>query len=63
LKRRSKNLEDEVKSLASNLYSNSSCKSFDDNEKLFLLILLLSSRAKTYKTMIEKLLEYNSNNE
>lgn len=58
-----KNLEDEVKSLASNLYSNSSCKSFDDNEKLFLLILLLSSRAKTYKTMIEKLLEYNSNNE
>lgn len=58
-----KKLEDEVESLAANLYSNSSCENYDDSEKLFLLILLLSSRAKTYKVMIEKLLEYNSHNE
>nr|WP_312577295.1 DUF1836 domain-containing protein [Sedimentibacter sp.] len=57
-----KNLEDEIKSLASNLYSNISCEQFDDNEKLFLLISLLSSRANIYKTMIEKLLDYNSQN-
>lgn len=56
------NLEEEIKSLASNLYSNSSCEKFDDNEKLFLLISLLSSRANTYKIMIEKLLDYNSQN-
>jgi len=58
-----KKLEDEVQSLATNLYSNPSCKEFDDSEKLFLLILLLSSRANTYKIMIEKLLEYNSHDD
>lgn len=58
-----KKLEDEVQSLATNLYSNPSCEEFDDSEKLFLLILLLSSRANTYKIMIEKLLEYNSHDD
>ncbi len=56
-----KNMEGEIKALASNLYSNKSCEKFDEDEKLFLLISLLSSRANTYKIMIEKLLDYNSN--
>jgi len=30
---------------------NSSCKSFDENDKLFLLILLLSSKATIFKTI------------
>jgi uncharacterized protein DUF1836 len=58
-KEEERNLEEEIKSLASNLYSNKSCEKFDEDEKLFLLISLLSSRANTYKTIIEKLLDYN----
>jgi DNA-binding transcriptional MerR regulator len=57
-----KKLENEIKALASSLYSNKSCENFDDNEKLFLLISLLSSRANIYKTMIEKLLDDKSDN-
>lgn len=57
-KSESEKLEDEVRALASSLYSNESCKELDNNEILFLLILLLSSRANTYKTIIEKLLHY-----
>ncbi len=60
-KEEERNLEEEIKSLASNLYSNTSCEKFDEDEKLFLLISLLSSRANTYKTIIEKLLDYNYN--
>lgn len=56
-------LEDDVQTLATNLYSNISCEKFEDDEKLFLLILLLSSRANTYKIMVEKLLDYNSKNQ
>lgn len=55
-------LEHEVQDLASNLYTNACCEEFDEDEKLFLLILLLSSRANTYKIMIEKLLSNNSKN-
>jgi len=56
-----KDLENEVKELTKSLYSNKSCDKFDDDEKLFLLISLLSSRANTYKIMIEKLLDCNFN--
>ncbi len=53
-------IENEVQSLASDIYTDELCEKFDDDEKLFLLILLLSSRANTYKIMIEKLLDSNS---
>ena len=55
-------IEDEVQSLASDIYTNELCGEFDDDEKLFLLILLLSSRANTYKIMIEKLLDNTTKN-
>lgn len=51
-------LEDELEVLAKNLYEN--CQDFDDDEIIFLFIMLLSSRASTYKVIIEKLTEHLS---
>jgi len=56
-KKEVENLEAELKSLVNDLYNNNLFNNFDDTEKQFLLVLLLTSRANTYKTVIEKLLK------
>jgi hypothetical protein len=52
-------LESELKELAGILYSDSMCEKFDSDEMLFLFIMLLSSKANSYKVIIEKLLDNN----
>lgn len=52
-------LEKELESLAKNIYEDCG-GSFDDDEIIFLFIMLLSSRANTYKVIIEKLTEFLS---
>jgi DNA-binding transcriptional MerR regulator len=49
-------LEKELETLAKNIYEDCS-KNFDDDEIIFLFIMLLSSQANTYKIIIEKLAE------
>jgi len=51
-------LEKDLEVLARNLYEN--CQDFDNDEIIFLFIMLLSSRANTYKIIIEKLTEHLS---
>ncbi len=51
-------LENNLEELAGNIYKN--YRSFDDDEIIFLFIMLLSSRANAYKTIIEKLTDYLS---
>ena len=46
-------LKNDLEDLAKNIYED--CKDFDDDEIIFLFIMLLSSRANTYKVIIEKL--------
>lgn len=46
-------LEDDLEVLAKNIYESYS--EFDDDEIIFLFIMLLSSRANIYKVIIEKL--------
>lgn len=50
-------LENELKNLASNIHDDSLSKSFEEDELLFLFIMLLSSRANAYKVIIEKLID------
>lgn len=56
-----KKLEEEINDLINNIYSNKSLEKFDDDEKLFLVLMLFASRANTYKVIIEKLLDFNNN--
>ncbi len=51
------NLEKELESLANSLYNHCSAENFGDDEIIFLFIMLLSSRANTYKVLIEKLID------
>ncbi len=52
-------LENELEDTARNIYEN--CHDdFDDDEITFLFIMLLSSRANTYKVIIEKLTDHLS---
>lgn len=51
-------LEKDLEELARNIYED--YRSFDDDEIIFLFIMLLSSRANTYKIIIEKLTDYLS---
>ncbi len=54
-------LEKDIEELARNIYED--CRNFDDDEIIFLFIMLLSSRANTYKVIIEKLTDYLSDSE
>lgn len=54
-------LEKDLETLAGNLYEN--CGDFDNDEIIFLFIMLLSSRANTYKVIIEKLTDRLSGGE
>jgi len=51
-------LEKDLEELAKNIYED--CRNFDDDEIIFLFIMLLSSRANTYKVIIENLTDYLS---
>ena len=51
-------LEKEIEALAKNIYEHN--HDFDDDEIIFLFIMLLSSRANTYKVIIEKLIDHLS---
>lgn len=51
-------LERDLEELAKNIYED--CRNFDNDEIIFLFIMLLSSRANTYKIIIEKLTDYLS---
>ena len=53
-------LKNDLEELARNIYED--CRNFDDDEIIFLFIMLLSSRANTYKVIIEKLTDYLSDN-
>ncbi|MFA9423148.1 MAG: DUF1836 domain-containing protein [Sedimentibacter sp.] len=50
-------LEEYLKTLASNIYDDSLSNTYDEDELTFLYIMLLSSKANTYKLVIEKLLD------
>ncbi len=52
-------LEKDLEELAKNLYDK--FQDFDEDEIIFLFIMLLSSRANTYKSIIEKLTNHLSN--
>lgn len=56
-------MEKELEELAKKTYED--CRDFDDDEITFLFIMLLSSRANTYKVIIEKLTDhlYGSQND
>ena len=51
-------LKKDLEELARNIYED--YRNFDDDEIIFLFIMLLSSRANTYKIIIEKLTDYLS---
>ena len=51
-------LEKDIEELAGSIYED--CRNFDNDEIIFLFIMLLSSRANTYKIIIEKLTDYLS---
>ncbi len=51
-------LKKDLEELAGNIYKD--YRNFDDDEIIFLFIMLLSSRANTYKIIIEKLTDYLS---
>lgn len=55
-------LENELKDLASSIYDDNLSEQFEDEESIFLFIMLLSSRANTYKVIIEKLISELPNN-
>ena len=52
------NIENDLEELARNIYED--YRNFDDDEIIFLFIMLLSSRANTYKIIIEKLTDHLS---
>ncbi|WMJ78732.1 MULTISPECIES: DUF1836 domain-containing protein [unclassified Sedimentibacter] len=52
-------LEKDLEELAKNIYED--FRDFDEDEIIFLFIMLLSSRANTYKSIIEKLTKHLSN--
>ena len=51
-------LKKDLEELAGNIYEEYS--NFDNDEIIFLFIMLLTSRANTYKIIIEKLTDYLS---
>lgn len=54
------NIVAEIKSLAEKIDTDDTLSDFSEDEKFFMFMMLISSRATTYKFIVEKILEKNS---